>query len=68
MEYFVLEDETEGTIAYGVALRGSTLAAPRLTNSRADAAQLARLLNELQIEPCHFEDIVEDYLTDFRVM
>ena len=68
MEYYVTEAEAEETIAYGVALRGSPLAAPGLTESLADAQQLAALLTELQVEPCHFWDIVEDYLTDFRVV
>ena len=68
MEYFVLEEETNGAMTYGVALRGSTLAVPALTENYAAARQLAALLNELQVEPCHFEDIIEDYLTDFRVM
>ena len=68
MEYFVLEEETDGAMTYGVALRGSTLAVPELTENGAAARQLAALLNELQVEPCHFEDIIEDYLTDFRVV
>ena len=40
---------------------------PKICDSRRDIEALAALLNELQIEPCHFEDIIEDYLTDFSV-
>ena len=40
---------------------------PKISENRRDIEELAALLNELKIEPCHFEDIVEDYLTDFSV-
>ncbi len=47
---------------------GATLKeAPALTDSRLSAEALVRLLNELMVEPCHFEDIIEDYLTDFTI-
>ena len=28
---------------------------------------ITALLNEEAVEPCHFQDVVEDYLTDFEV-
>ncbi|MBQ1380546.1 MAG: hypothetical protein II629_03835 [Ruminococcus sp.] len=70
MEYVLTEEPTAETIVYGVALcaDGATLKeAPALTDSRLSAEALVRLLNELMVEPCHFEDIVEDYLTDFTI-
>ena len=55
----------EGTLALA---DGATLKeAPALTDSRLSAEALVRLLNELMVEPCHFEDIIEDYLTDFTI-
>ncbi|MCD8026413.1 MAG: DUF6514 family protein [Clostridiales bacterium] len=37
------------------------------TDSKSDAEKIADLCNELQVEPCHLEDIIEDYLTDFII-
>lgn len=38
-----------------------------ITDEIGDANSLVDLLNNLKIELCHFEDIIEDYLTDFRI-
>ena len=38
-----------------------------ITDLSEDAERLMKLLNELNIELCHFEDIIEDYLTDFEI-
>ncbi len=38
-----------------------------ISNCRKDISKLADMCNELNIEPCHFEYIVEDYLTDYTV-
>lgn len=38
-----------------------------ITDLTEDAERLMKLLNELNIELCHFEDIIEDYLTDFEI-
>ena len=38
-----------------------------ITNLKTDAEKLVNLFNELNIELCHFEDIIEDYLTDFEI-
>lgn len=61
-----LDDKTE----YGIVLVSENAvqkSAPRLTENKDDMEALARMLNELEVEPCHFEDIIEDYLTDFSV-
>ncbi len=39
----------------------------KITCSSQDIKSLIMMCNELKIEPCHLEDIVEDYLTDFTV-
>lgn len=70
MEYVLTEEATAETIVYGVALcaDGVTLKeTPALTDCRLSAEALVKLLNELAVEPCHFEDIIEDYLTDFTI-
>lgn len=38
-----------------------------ITEIKSDAEKLVNLFNELDIELCHFEDIIEDYLTDFEI-
>lgn len=39
----------------------------RITNNRIDMEQLADMCNELELELCHLNDVIEDYLTDFRI-
>lgn len=38
-----------------------------ITKLENDAEKLVQMFNELHIELCHFEDIIEDYLTDFEI-
>lgn len=38
-----------------------------ITDIKSDAEKLVNLFNELEIELCHFDDIIEDYLTDFEI-
>lgn len=59
-------DKTE----YGIVLLSENTvqrSVPCLTDNKDDIEALVRILNELEVEPCHFEDVVEDYLTDFSV-
>ena len=70
MEYKLTVDEAADDYSYGVALFVGgvmTKSAPCISGRRSDMEQLAELLNGLEIEPCHFEDIIEDYLTDFTI-
>lgn len=70
LEYRLTEDEAADGYFYGVALYDCgvmTKSAPCLSDRKSDMEQLAGLLNGLEIEPCHFEDVIEDYLTDFTV-
>ena len=39
----------------------------QISSCRAEVERLAELLNEEQVEPCHFEDVIEDYFTDFTI-
>lgn len=38
-----------------------------ITGSYSDIIEIANMCNELKIELFHFDDIIEDYLTDFCV-
>ena len=68
--YRIIEEKGALRAEYGIALlkNGAEVArVPKISENRRDIEELAALLNELKIEPCHFEDIIEDYLTDFSV-
>ncbi len=38
-----------------------------ITDNKSDMLKLTELCNELKLELCHIEDIIEDYLTDFTI-
>lgn len=38
-----------------------------ITNNYNDIILLVNMCNELKIDLCHIDDIVEDYLTDFCI-
>lgn len=38
-----------------------------ITDVFSDITRLRDMCNELEIEICHLDDIIEDYLTDFRI-
>ena len=68
--YIVVGDFSANITEYGIALfEGETelQTIPKLSPCKEDVESLTAMLNELSIEPCHFEDIVEDYLTDFTI-
>lgn len=70
LEYRLICNRFEGKSSYGIALyRCGKIAVsiPEISQNRQDIERLTSLLNELKAEPCHFEDIVEDYLTDFSL-
>ena len=65
-EYKLIEDQAE----FGIALLFSGKEQRRIeqiSSCRSDVERLAELLNGEQVEPCHFEDIIEDYFTDFTI-
>lgn len=68
--YTVVGDFSANITEYGIALfEGETelQTIPKLSPCKEAVESLTAMLNELSIEPCHFEDIVEDYLTDFSL-
>lgn len=38
-----------------------------ITSDKQDVAKLVSICNELKVDICHLDDIVEDYLTDFCI-
>lgn len=69
-EYKVCEDTDSQHYVYGIAAFSDDVALriiPRVFSSLKDARRVVGLLNELKIELCHLDDIVEDYLTDFEI-
>ena len=69
-QYIVVGDFSANITEYGIALfEGETelKTIPKLSPCKEAVESLAAMLTELSIEPCHFEDIVEDYLTDFTI-
>ncbi len=55
---------------FGIALyENSTLISefPGIFSDKDEAVKVTLLLNELELEPCHFKDVLEDYLTFFSI-
>lgn len=68
--YRIIEEKGACSAEYGIVLLengAEIMRVPKISENRRDIEELAALLNELSIEPCHFEDVVEDYLTDFCI-
>lgn len=38
-----------------------------ITDDKQQIEELVKMCNHLNVEPCHLDDIVEDYLTDFCI-
>lgn len=38
-----------------------------ITSNKQDVVQLISICNELKVDICHLDDIIEDYLTDFCI-
>lgn len=56
--------------AYGIsAYENNTQikSVPEISDCIEDINELVRLCNDEEIELCHMEDIIEDFLTDFTV-
>lgn len=70
LEYKILVRKTENHTEYGICLTNSDAVVaciPEIAESKSKIEQLTALLNDLSVEPCHFENVVEDFLTDFEV-
>lgn len=70
LKYVTISEGTPASPSYGISLLIGGMpqqTIPGITNRKADADALAALLNELEVEPCHFEDVIEDFMTDFSI-
>lgn len=38
-----------------------------ITDNEGDIVKLIEIINELELDICHLDDIIEDYLTDFTI-
>ena len=38
-----------------------------ISNNKQDILKLVNICNTLNLELCHLDDIIEDYLTDFEI-
>ena len=69
-EYKLTTRQTSVKKEYGIAIFdcGSLIwDVPDLTDNKDAANSLLALLRETAAEPCHFDDILEDFLTDFKI-
>ncbi len=71
VEYLLTENKSsENTTEYGIMAiddSGEKLLIDSIAENKSDVKLLCEMLTELDVELCHFENIVEDYLTDFCI-
>lgn len=70
MTEYAVTEYADSAGGYGIsALKDKTpvKSISGIFTKKADAQAVADLLNGLEVELCHMEDIIEDYLTDFSV-
>ncbi len=68
--YQPVRGKSGDSITYGIAFYDGGVCVgeiPDISDNKTDIDKLTALLNEEAVEPCHFQDVVEDYLTDFEV-
>ena len=66
--YKLSEEQKHGAECYGVELCEDDEIVDSVSDvfvCKAHALEIVALLNTLEVEPCHFRDVIEDYLTDF---
>ena len=70
IQYILIRSKPADSFTYGVALYEDGVCVgtlPDISDNKTDMEKLTALLNGEAVEPCHFQDVVEDYLTDFEV-
>lgn len=67
--YFVTRDSDEPPSFGIIAVENGKTAGcvPSVFPLREQAEEAAYMMNELALEPCHLEDVIEDWLTDFSL-
>lgn len=70
LKYIINQTGYKSEKLYGIDIfRKSTLikSVTSITDNYSDIIKLADMCNELKIELCHFDDILEDYFTDYNL-
>jgi hypothetical protein len=70
ISYEVSSVERQSTTEFGInAFSNGSLvkSVDAITENAEHIQKLAAMFNELEIELCHFEEIIDDYLTDFSI-
>ena len=71
VEYLLTEGiSSENSTEYGIIAvcdSGEELLIDSIAEDKSAVESLCVILNELEVELCHFENVVEDYLTDFCI-
>ena len=69
--YVLIEEkDADGSPSYGfarVGTGGEVCEYPCLNERKESVEELVLLLNELEPDPVHLDDIVDDYLTDLDI-
>ncbi len=75
--YCVREDEIQDgdnmRLAYGLEIRADGSDEPirivrDISGNREKLSELAELCSEQELSPVHIDDVLEDFLSDFRVL
>lgn len=70
VEFKINKTDFSGRSEYGIDLiidSKTIKSISSLSESLDDVTELVNVCNDLGIEPCHFDDIVDDYLTDYQI-
>lgn len=68
MVIFKAYSETNEKTEFGIEIFENNICIRKLDNlsdNKESIERLVRTCNDLQIEKCHIDDIIDDYLTDF---
>lgn len=70
LNYRLISEKNDNSESYGIAVCENDKTVriiPDISPYKEDISKIANICNQLEVELCHFEDIVEDYLTDFCI-
>lgn len=68
MVIFKAYSETNEKTEFGIEIFENNICIRKLDNlsdNKESIERLVHICNDLQIEKCHIDDIIDDYLTDF---
>lgn len=68
--YKLIKNKDDHGFDYGITVLSKDLSAveyPNISDRKNELEQLVNLCNSLEVEQCHFEEILDDFLTDFSI-